>query len=89
MRQKTTTALWIPVLVMAIGTASTARGEETGESPAVTTMRVPQGGIQPQVVVDHDGGIHMTYFKGDAHAHETAIARPWKLATRAESDAGR
>ena len=67
MRHEATTALWISVLLIAIGTASTAHGEETGESPAVTTMRVPEGGIQPQVVVDHDGGIHMTYFKGDAH----------------------
>jgi hypothetical protein len=33
--------------------------------PNVTTIRTPDGGIQPQVAVDDDGAVHLIYFKGD------------------------
>jgi hypothetical protein len=32
----------------------------------VTLMRVPDGGIQPQVAVDPKGAVHMIYYAGDA-----------------------
>ena len=35
-------------------------------TPVVTPMRVPDGGIQPQLAVDSAGAIHLIYFKGDA-----------------------
>jgi len=35
-------------------------------SQKISTLRVPEGGIQPQTVVDEKGAIHMIYFKGDA-----------------------
>ncbi|MES1258497.1 MAG: sialidase family protein [Acidobacteriota bacterium] len=35
------------------------------DTPAVTTLRVPGGGIQPQIV-ERDGIVHMLYFSGDA-----------------------
>ena len=39
------------------------------ETPAtVTTMRLPGGGIQPQVVVDEHDVIHMIYFLGHPRA---------------------
>src|SRR5439155_17032742 len=31
----------------------------------VTTLRVPHGGIQPQLAVDDKGTIHLIYFRGD------------------------
>ena len=34
-----------------------------GATPAVTAMRVPDKGIQPQLVVDSTGAIHLLYFK--------------------------
>jgi len=34
--------------------------------PNVQVLRVPDGGIQPQAVVDSAGAIHLVYFKGDA-----------------------
>lgn len=34
------------------------------EGPAVRTVRVPDGGIQPQIAVDNKGVVHMIYFKG-------------------------
>jgi hypothetical protein len=42
------------------------RGAEAESSSRVRTMRVPNGGIQPQVAVDHDGAVHLIYFKGEA-----------------------
>src|SRR6266567_4715830 len=37
----------------------------TQADPTVRTMRVPDGGIQPQVAVDDAGAVHLIYFKGD------------------------
>src|SRR5204862_3570630 len=31
----------------------------------VRTMRVPEGGIQPQVAVDEGGAVHLLYYRGD------------------------
>ena len=31
----------------------------------VTLIRVPDGGIQPQVAVDSEGVLHLIYLKGD------------------------
>jgi hypothetical protein len=37
--------------------------------PVVRTVRVPNGGVQPQVAVDDSGVVHLIYLKGDpAHA---------------------
>jgi hypothetical protein len=42
--------------------------------PAVSTIRVPNGGIQPQVV-EHDGVVHMIYFLGDAEKGDLFYVR--------------
>ena len=34
-------------------------------SRKVTLVRVPGGGIQPQVAVDENGAVHMIYYQGD------------------------
>jgi hypothetical protein len=34
--------------------------------PRITLLRTPQGGIQPQTLLDHHGVLHMIYFDGDA-----------------------
>src|SRR5262249_43257636 len=36
-----------------------------GQTSQVTFLRVPNGGIQPQAVVDAKGTLHLIYFKGD------------------------
>src|SRR5438552_2357747 len=38
-----------------------------GSDPArsVSLKRAPNGGLQPQIAVDGNGAIHMTYFSGD------------------------
>ena len=40
----------------------------TTASADVTLLRIPEGGIQPQAVVDKSGSIHLVYFKGAARA---------------------
>jgi len=43
------------------------RDEPAAEQPSkVTLLRVPNGGIQPQAVVDAKGTLHLIYFKGEA-----------------------
>src|SRR5947207_1746114 len=34
-------------------------------APEVRTIRVPDGGIQPQAAVDDAGTLHLVYFKGE------------------------
>jgi hypothetical protein len=35
-------------------------------TPAITLLRTPHEGIQPQTLLDRDGVLHMIYFQGDA-----------------------
>ncbi len=41
----------------------------------VTLMRTPQGGIQPQTVVDAQGVVHLVYLKGDPAASDIYYVR--------------
>ena len=41
------------------------RKPAVGQPSQVTFLRVPNGGIQPQAVVDAKGTLHLIYFKGD------------------------
>ena len=43
--------------------------------PIVSTLRVPNEGIQPQVVVGKDGTVHMVYYKGEATAGDVFYVR--------------
>ncbi len=38
----------------------------TPKIPAVRVIRVPNGGIQPQIATGPDGSVHIVYFEGDA-----------------------
>lgn len=49
--------------------------QEAAAAPAVEALRVPDGGIQPQVAVDRDGTVHLVYFKGDPAAGDLYYAR--------------
>ncbi|MDQ3813673.1 MAG: glycoside hydrolase [Armatimonadota bacterium] len=44
-------------------------------APRVMTMRVPEGGLQPQVAVDGKGVVHMIYYKGDPKAGDIFYVR--------------
>jgi hypothetical protein len=54
-------------LLLAIGMIFSA-GTASHGAPATNVMiiRVPDGGIQPQVVTGNDGVLHLLYFKGEA-----------------------
>jgi hypothetical protein len=57
-------ALTLFAIVMAAPPGRAGKKDE--RLPGVNTLRVPQGGIQPQIAVDSKGAIHMVYFAGDA-----------------------
>src|SRR5688500_14709345 len=40
----------------------------TAQEPLVRVIRVPDGGIQPQVAKDDRGTVHLIYFKGNPRA---------------------
>ena len=42
-----------------------AQRPQTRSSDQVTMLRVPHGGIQPQVAIDEKGTLHLVYFAGD------------------------
>jgi hypothetical protein len=47
------------------GASQPVSKERTEERGAVTRLRVPNGGIQPQAVADANGTLHLIYFKGE------------------------
>lgn len=54
----------------------TPRGRAGGaEGADVKVIRVPDGGIQPQVIRDPDGRLHLIYFKGEAGAGNVYYVR--------------
>ena len=42
-----------------------AASEGEPASPRVSLMKAPEGGIQPQAVIDRTGTVHLVYFKGE------------------------
>ena len=60
------------LLVVAFGTCGWLGCERAHAArptaPAVSVVAVPDGGIQPQAVVDGSGVIHLVYFKGEPAA---------------------
>ena len=54
----------ISLLLAAVFPPPPGRGDEIGRPP-VDVVRTPDGGIQPQAVIDGAGTIHVIYFKGD------------------------
>lgn len=62
-------------VALAVGAVS-ARQTAVAETPSrVSLVRVPDGGIQPQLVVDAKGQTHALYFKGDAAHGDLFYAR--------------
>src|SRR4051794_24005305 len=55
---------WVLLSIAAVSSTLSSEGGEVGR-PRVDVIRTPDGGIQPQAVVDDAGTIHLVYFKGD------------------------
>ncbi len=82
-------------LVVLLFCVSLASGASTsGIASAVAVLRVPDGGIQPQIATDAKGGIHMVYFAADpAHGDLYYVrsrdgGRLWSAPLRVNSEAG-
>jgi hypothetical protein len=52
---------------LACAAALTGFGAEKESSGRIRFLRVPDGGIQPQVAIDERGTLHLVYYTGDAH----------------------
>lgn len=50
-------------------------GNHAKEAAQVAVMRTPEGGIQPQGVMDRYGNLHLIYFKGDPAAGDVFYVR--------------
>lgn len=50
---------------MAFSSWAAETKSDSGER--VRLLRVPEGGLQPQVVTDDRGDLHLIYYGGDAH----------------------
>lgn len=53
------------LLIAAVAAAGAAAAGAPPRAAGVTLLRTPDGGIQPQAVVDDAGTLHLLYFKGD------------------------
>ena len=63
------------------------------EPPKVKLIRVPDGGIQPQVALDQSGVVHLLYYKGpeaqgDLFYVKSADGASWSAPIRANSQSG-
>ena len=62
---------WLYVLSLSLS----ALAAETDHSRKVTLMRVPGGGIQPQIAMDAKGAIHLLFYNGDPQHGDLYYAR--------------
>lgn len=65
MRPPTLPAAIVPVLCGLLAAAGAVARAADGPPPAVESMRVPDGGVQPQAAVAADGTVHLIYLKGE------------------------
>ena len=54
------------VVAAVAGSAAMGSGQSTPGSPRVSLVRLPDWAIQPQLVADAAGVLHLLYFKGKA-----------------------
>jgi hypothetical protein len=59
---------------LALGATFTAFRAEASQS-RIRFCRVPNGGIQPQAVLDDKGALHLVYYTGDAHNGDLFYSR--------------
>jgi hypothetical protein len=53
------------IVAIVLFASMAAQRPQTRSSNHVTILRVPHGGIQPQVAIDEKGALHLIYFAGD------------------------
>lgn len=67
---------WVGAMICCVWIASFGSADDArSASSKVTLLRVPNGGIQPQTVVDGKGVVHLIYFAGEPKAGDIFYAR--------------
>jgi hypothetical protein len=68
---------WKPKVAVLVSTLALLAGavETSGAAARVTVLKTPNGGIQPQALVDSKGTLHLIYFKGEAGAGDLFYVR--------------
>src|SRR6059058_10825 len=65
--------VWLPLgVALLVGGNMVVSAASPG---AVTLLRVPDGGLQPQAVLATDGTLHLIYLKGDPGASDVFYAK--------------
>ena len=66
---------WTAVAIAILAVTGWTNGRRPAPSASVTLMRVPVGGLQPQVAVDRSGAVHLIYFTGEPAHGDIFYAR--------------
>ncbi|CAG0959499.1 hypothetical protein PHYC_00644 [Phycisphaerales bacterium] len=76
---------FVAIVLASMTAMAAAQGFQAGapSEPAVRVevVRTPDGGIQPQVVVDAEGTLHLLYYKGDPKSGDLFYTKRGKGAT--------
>src|SRR4051812_25090812 len=53
------------VRLLPLCAAALFAGSGLSRNPDISLVRVPNGGIQPEAIVDRSGSVHLLYYSGD------------------------
>ena len=80
--------VWITAMCLMAGCLPLVKTARAAESK-VTLRRTPNGGLQPQALVDQQGAVHLIYFKGKPEGGDLfyvrqepgaeAFSQPWRI----------
>src|SRR5437763_12424409 len=82
------------VLLVLLCVAAGSATSEPSRNPDISLLRVPNGGIQPQLVTDRSGTLHLLYYSGDPaggnlyYVKSSDAGRTWSAPLRVNSEEG-
>jgi hypothetical protein len=82
------------VLLLLLCVAAGSATSEPSRNPDISLLRVPNGGIQPQLVTDRSGTLHLLYYSGDPaggnlyYVKSSDAGRTWSAPLRVNSEEG-
>jgi hypothetical protein len=82
------------VFLFSLCAAAVLAASEPPRNPDISLVRVPNGGIQPQAVMDRGGTLHLLYYSGDPRQGDVFYVKSsdsgvtWSRPLRVNSDAG-
>src|SRR5947209_3357136 len=81
-------------LLLLLCVAAGSAISEPSWNPDISLVRVPNGGIQPEAVMDRSGTLHLLYYSGDPaggnlyYVKSSDAGRTWSAPLRVNSEAG-